>query len=118
MSGTSNQTSIIVIYEKMLKYGDGWTVYGNEPDFPHTVVANDLLKIVSQIYDANYELVGWMRHKWYHPCLTNEELKGKLRGSKSMRGLFKPTELKPSLSAQRKWYKDYVEARNIKKSDD
>ena len=111
MSGTVNQAGIEVLNDKMLKFGEGWRVYGNEPNFPHTVVANDILKIVTQIYDSNYELVGWMRHKWYSPVLTIVELKWKLREGKNERGIFKPTTIKPSLLTQKKWYDEYITIR-------
>ena len=120
MSGSKESANILTLNQKMGKFGDGWFVLGNEPEHPHCVVANSTLKIVTQIFDKNYELVGWMKHKWYRPNLSNEELKAKHKMKKAERlstlGIF--GALRPSISAQRLWYKQYVEIREIKKTDE
>jgi hypothetical protein len=120
MSGTKESADVLTLNERMEKFGDGWYVLGNEPDNPHCVVANSILKIVTQIFDKNYELEGWMRHKWYHPNLSVEELKAKRKMKRAERistlGMF--GAIKPSIKSQQEWYRNYVERRLIKKTDE
>ena len=85
-------------------------MYSNEPDYPYTVVANDRLKIVTQIWDSNYILFKWMRYTWWHPNLTNTELESKKKRRTHI-GLFPVQDLVESWNQKQKWYKQYVEIR-------
>ena len=85
------------------KYGDGWKVYSNEPDFPLTVVANDTLEEVTQVFTSNYELKRWMKRKWYHPRYTNVELDAFSR-RRVKKGLYRATELIPNSYTRKRLY--------------
>lgn len=114
MSGTKEQTKLEIINDVFSKkYGNEWKVYGNEPDHPFTVIANDSLEIVTQIFEKNYELKRWMRFSWYHPKLTLVELEAKAK-RRAHTGMFKTVDIIPTIHSQKEWYKNFVQTRKKK----
>lgn len=113
MAYTEDFAKVEVLNEIFKTFGDGWKVYGNEPDNPFTVVANDELGIATQIYDKNYDLFRMMRYKWYHPKYTIVELEAKQHRRNHI-GMFKTRDLIPTIFDQRRWYKQYVDSRKVK----
>lgn len=95
-------------------FGDGWKVYSNEPDFPLTVVANDVLEEVTQVFLSNYELKNWMKRKWYHPKYTNIELEafGKRRVKV---GLFNVADVIPTSKEKKRLYIQLIQSRKKNK---
>lgn len=112
MSYDERNAKIEEINLKMSKYGDGWKAYSNEPDFPDTVVANDVLEIMTQRFDKNWDLKQWMKYSWYHPKYTVGELESLKNRRKTHFGLFPVRDMIPTLAMQHRLYRKFIKARD------
>lgn len=90
----------------------GWVYYPNEPDFPVGVVANDILKEVTQMYDSNWIAEEWIRWSKWRPEYSNERLRA-LKDRRTViceRGKipYKIVEMEAGLALRRRLYKKLI----------
>jgi hypothetical protein len=70
----SKQQAFYAECRKRLREFPTWDMYGNTPEYPWTVVFNDLLEIATQLFDKNDDLLFYEKKRGYHPRYTNVEL--------------------------------------------